>query len=205
MSLKFRTVVADSNIANYSSSETGHRLQLRLDREGRVELGFDLGQRLQVIETAKEEYHDGEWHSASFIVNNIKNNDGDYVVQFTVDGKTRLSKMSDSFKFAGSVNIGFGFTGCMRDIKINDYDLYSVPKTPERLDDVYKVSDIGVVKNSCSLKDYCNPNPCMNGGKCNQTEDNVVCNCKSTLYEGSTCHRRKLCEYFAPGDFFFLD
>lgn len=189
MSLKFRTVVADSNIANYSSSETGRRLELRLDREGRVELGFDLGKRLQVIETAKENYHDGEWHSVSFVVDNVKIND-DYVVKFTVDGKTRLSKTSDFFKFAGKVNIGFGFTGCMRDIMINGFDLYNVPKTQEREDDVFKVSDIGVVKNSCSLKDYCNPNPCMNGGKCNQTEDNIVCNCKSTLYEGSTCHRR---------------
>ena len=191
MSLKFRTVVADSVIANYTHGITGHRLQLKLDREGRVELGFDLGQRLQVIETAKENYHDGEWHTASFNVNNEKNAENSYIVKFVVDGKTRLSKMSEAFQFAGKINIGFGFTGCMRDIKINNYDLYRVPKTPDRPNDVYKVSDIGVRKNSCSLKDYCNPNPCQNGGKCNQTEDNVVCNCKGTLYEGSTCHRRK--------------
>lgn len=191
MSLKFRTVVADSVIANYTHHATGHRLQLKLDREGRVELGFDLGQRLQIIETAKENYHDGEWHSASFLVNNVKNTDNSYVVEFVVDGKTRLSQMSEAFKFEGKVNIGFGFTGCMRDIKINNNELYSVPKNPDRTNDVFKVSDIGVVMNACSLKDYCNPNPCQNGGKCNQTEDNVVCNCKGTLYEGSTCHRRK--------------
>ncbi|XP_066924868.1 EGF and laminin G domain-containing protein-like [Clytia hemisphaerica] len=188
MSLKFRTVVSDSVIANYTHIRTGQRLQLKLDREGRVELGFDLGHRLQVIETAKEKYHDGEWHSASFVVNNVKNGES-YEVEFVVDGKTRLSKMSDIFKFEGAVNVGFGFTGCMRDIKINNYELYRVPKKADNLNDVFRISDIGVVKNYCSLKDYCNPNPCQNGGKCNQTEDNIVCDCRGTLYEGSTCHR----------------
>ena len=79
----------------------------------------------------------------------------------------------------------------MRDIKINDDPIERVRIDPSDNKGVFKFYDIGVVYNSCSLKDYCNPNPCQNGAKCNQTEDNVMCDCHDTLYEGSTCHRRK--------------
>ena len=58
-------------------------------------------------------------------------------------------------------------------------------------DKFFSVYDIGVQYGGCSLKDYCSPNPCQHGGRCNQTEDNIVCNCRDTLYEGSTCHRGK--------------
>lgn len=190
--LKFRTVISDITIANYTTKVTGERLELRLDRKGKVALQFEFSGTTQIIETAREEYHDGQWHSASFEVDNIANPpDNDYIVKFTVDQKQRLSKMGKEFPFDGTVNIGFGFTGCMRDIFINDQDIYRLPRTTESTNDYFRVSDIGVIHNACSLKDYCNPNPCQNGGKCNQTEDNIVCDCKGTLYEGSTCHRRK--------------
>ena len=191
MALKFRTVISEITIGNYTGEESGERLELRLSRKGRVVLSFDFGKTTQIIETAKEEYHDGQWHSAEFEVDNKPTSDNEYIIRFVVDGKTQLSKMSSSFKFDGHINVGFGFTGCMRDILINDQDIYKLQRSEEKPNDYFKVSDIGVVHNFCSLKDYCNPNPCQNGGKCNQTEDNVVCDCRTTLYEGSTCHRRK--------------
>lgn len=186
--LKFRTVVSAQTLTNYTTKGTGERIQLRLDRKGRVTLGVDVDSNMQMIETAKTGYHDGEWHDVSFLLDNQQTEGGAYTARFTVDGKTRLSMLSENFKFDGYVNIGFGFTGCMRDIKIND-DVLERVRVSKNANEYFPLADIGVLYNQCSLKDYCNPNPCQNGGKCNQTEDNIVCDCRDTLYEGSTCHR----------------
>ena len=187
ISLMFRTVISDQTLANYTNKVTGERIQFRIDRKGRISLSIDIEDNTQVIETAKDNYHDGEWHHSSFEIDNKLTSDNTYIAKFTTDGKMRLSTLSIEFKFNGYVHIGFGFTGCMREIQINDQ---SVDKVATNVaDKFFTVNDVGVVHNFCSLKDYCNPNPCSNGGKCNQTEDNIVCDCRDTLYEGSTCHR----------------
>ena len=187
--MKFRTVISDQTLANYTTKVTGERIQFRIDRKGRIALSIDINDNTQVIETAKENYHDGEWHSVFFELDNKVTADTNYLARFATDGKVRLSTLSSAFTFNGFVHIGFGFTGCMREIKINDQPVEKVQKNPKIADQFFTIHDIGVVHNSCSLKDYCNPNPCYNGGKCNQTEDNIVCDCRDTLYEGSTCHR----------------
>lgn len=192
LSLKFRTVINEQILANYTTINTGKQIMLQIDRQGRVVLKFDEGQFTQFIETSKENFHDGEWHSVAFNLPNVLTPEQYYEAQFTVDGKTRLAKLTNKIDFEGHVNIGFGFTGCMRDILVNDQEIHKIRRNPEVANDFFQINDVGVIYNSCSLKDYCNPNPCMNGGKCNQTDDNIVCNCKGTLYEGSTCHRRKL-------------
>lgn len=196
--LKFRTVISEQVLANYTGKVGGNAITFGIDRKGRIELKVDIPTdqvigkpNKQVVQTAKENYHDGEWHEASFYLENTPNTDNKYIGQFTVDKKTRLFELSKKLTFFGTVNVGFGFTGCMRDIKINDDPMERVRVDPPNNEPVFKFYDIGVVYNSCSLKDYCNPNPCQNGAKCNQTEDNVMCDCHDTLYEGSTCHRRK--------------
>jgi len=193
--LMFRTVIAEQVLTNYSTISTGESIQFRMDRKGRLEIAIDVpaeivgGSNVQVIQTAKEDYHDGEWHSASFNIENKLNAENKFLGEFTVDGKTRLFVMSKKFFFNGYVNVGFGFTGCMKDIKINSDPVHKIRRDPKKNDEFFTINDIGVVHNQCSLKDYCNPNPCQNGGRCNQTEDNIVCACEGTLYEGSTCHR----------------
>ena len=38
-------------------------------------------------------------------------------------------------------------------------------------------------------KSQCYINPCLNGGKCTETEDGgFVCNCTETFYRGKTCN-----------------
>lgn len=186
ISIMFRTVISDQTLANYTSIRTGQRIQFRIDRSGRISLSIDIDNNIHIIETSKENYHDGEWHHSYFEINN-ELQDGRYLAKFSTDGKTRLSTLSSSFLFNGNVHIGFGYTGCLNDVRINDQPIHQV-ETNEA-NKFFTIYDIGVVHNACSLKDYCNPNPCKNGGKCNQTEDNIVCNCRDTLYEGSTCHR----------------
>ena len=191
VALKFRTVISDQVLANYSTIKTGEMVELRIDRKGHVTLRVDVGFDSQVIQTSKPGYHDGEWHDVSFDIDNKESEGQNYQWKFQVDGKTRYSALAKKFNFDGYVNIGFGFAGCMRDILINDNDIMKVVRDPKVSNEYFTVSDIGVIHNSCSLKDYCNPNPCKNGGKCNQTDDNIVCDCRNTLYEGSTCHRGK--------------
>ena len=195
--MKFRTVISQQILANYTTKGTGEKVQLMIDRKGKLILGIDFDDNTQIIETAKEGYHDALWHSVMFEIDNKITAEGGYLLKFEVDGKTRLSEMSTAFKFDGMLNIGFSFTGCMRDIKINNDPIKQVrldALTAKKLGKKYfNVSDVGVVEGQCSLKDYCTPNPCQNGGKCNQTEDNIVCDCKNTLYEGSTCHRGMSC------------
>ena len=187
--LKFRTVISEQIIANYTTKYTGEKVQLKIDRKGKLVLGIDIDDNTQVIETAKEGYHDSLWHSVAFEIDNKATAEGEYQLKFEVDGKTRLSAMSKAFYFNGFVNVGFSFTGCMRDLKINNDPIEKIRMNPKKSNEYFRIEDVGVVHGQCSLKDYCTPNPCQNGGKCNQTEDNIVCDCKNTLYEGSTCHR----------------
>ena len=189
ISMMFRTVISDQTLANYTTKITGERIQFRIDRKGRIALRIDIKDNTQVIETARENYHDGEWHKVSFEIDNKLTADNSYIAKFSTDGKIRLSTLSSAFMFNGFVHVGFGFTGCLRDVLINDQPVYKVQKSANIANGFFKTNNVGVVHNFCSLKDYCNPNPCSNGGKCNQTEDNIVCDCRDTLYEGSTCHR----------------
>ena len=191
MELKFRTVVNEQILANYTTIQTADRIQLMIDRKGRVAVGVEFNSNMQIFQTVKENYHDGEWHNASFEIDNVASTDNTYILKFTVDGKTRLSTLNNAFYFNGFINIGFGFTGCMRDVKINDDDIKSVRRDLKDTKQFFTYEDAGVIYNSCSLRDYCNPNPCQNGASCNQTEDDIKCDCQNTLYEGSTCHRRK--------------
>ena len=46
-----------------------------------------------MIETAREDYHDGEWHEVSFEIDNKETAEGSYIAKFTTDGKMRLSTL----------------------------------------------------------------------------------------------------------------
>jgi len=192
MEMKFRTVVNEQTLANFTHLDSGESVELRINRKGRVTLQLDQDSKVKIIETAKEDFHDNEWHSVKFEIDNQETTDKSYIASFTVDGKTRYTQLNQKIKFDGYINLGFGFTGCMRDIKINDDEINRVRRSlTENQEQYFNVSDVGVVYDYCSVRDFCNPNPCQNSGKCNQTDDNFICNCEGTLYEGSTCHRRK--------------
>ena len=117
--LMFRTVISDQTLANYTARD-GSKIQFRLDRKGRVSIILDIKQNTIILETSKENYHDGEWHSTSFDIDSSKTDQQTTMntISFSADKKTRLAPIAHKFTFNGWVNIGFGFTGCMRDVKV---------------------------------------------------------------------------------------
>ena len=181
LKLDFRTVIAEQIIANYTNSHT-RVMDLQIDREGRLVLGVTVentGSRL-VVKTGKPNFHDGEWHTVEFF---ITNRAPSYDAEFVVDGVKRRSKFNQPFVFdRGPLHFGFGFTGCMKNFFLNDQAL-----------DYSKLQKVSVLMGKCNLKDFCTPNPCMNGGKCNQTDTIFRCDCRHIPYKGSACSH---CKYF---------
>eukprot|EP00794_Sanderia_malayensis_P003719 gene3719-4239_t len=178
----FRTVVSEQTVANYTNSFM-KVLRLAVNREGRLVLGVTVensGSHL-VMKTAKQKFHDGKWHSVEFF---ISNNPPDYEAEFTVDGVKRRSKLKNKYIFdKGPLHFGHGFTGCMKNLVLND-----------RVVDYTKLQKVAVMLGKCNLKDYCTPNPCINGGKCNQTDTNFRCDCRHTPYTGSCCNQGEVFE-----------
>eukprot|EP00794_Sanderia_malayensis_P003718 gene3718-4238_t len=175
----FRTVVSEQVVANYTNSFM-KVLRLTVNREGRLVLGVTVensGSHL-VMKTAKQKFHDGKWHSVEFF---ISNNPPDYEAEFTVDGVKRRSKLKNKYIFdKGPLHFGHGFTGCMKNLVLND-----------RVVDYTKLQKVAVMLGKCNLNDYCTPNPCINGGKCNQTDTNFRCDCRHTPYTGSCCSQAR--------------
>ena len=126
MEMKFRTVVNDQTLANYTHLHTGESIELRVNRKGQVVLQMDQDKQVKMIETARENFHDNQWHEVAFEIDNSESTEKTFMAKFVVDGKTRFSRLNNRVNFDGNVNIGFGFTGCMRDVKINDDDIDKV-------------------------------------------------------------------------------
>ncbi len=179
----FRTVVSDQKVVNYTN--VGKRtIELSVNREGRLVLGLiveNTGSHL-VMKTAKQQFHDGKWHSVEFL---ITNKAPGYDAEFIVDGVKRRSQLNNPFLFnGGPLHFGFGYTGCMKNLVLNDRNL-----------DYTKLQKVAVMMGKCPLKDFCTPNPCIEGGKCNQTDTIFRCDCRHTPYTGTCCSQCKLYFY----------
>ena len=175
----FKTVIAQQIMMNYTNNR-GAKLELGIKRNGKLFLGIqaDNQQNSQVMETAKKEFHDSEWHTAEYFISNKKPN---YEAEFIVDGVKRKTRLPAPYTFnAGPLNFGYGYTGCMRNLQINKRNV-----------DYTKMANVATIFGRCALKDFCTPNPCINGGKCNQTDTNFLCECRHTAYTGSCCQKCK--------------
>ena len=181
----FRTVIAEQIVANYTNKLT-KVLDLTIDREGRLVLGATVettGSHL-IMKTAKPNLHDGKWHTAEFFISNREPN---YDAEFTVDGIKRRAKFMNRFIFdGGPLHMGFGFTGCMKNFFLNDRAL-----------DYTQLQKVSIIMGKCNLKDFCTPNPCINGGKCNQTDTFFRCDCRHIGYKGSCCSECKVFSLFS--------
>eukprot|EP00795_Rhopilema_esculentum_P014177 gene14177-5183_t len=153
----FRTVIPDQVVANYTNKLT-KVLDLTLDRQGRLVLGATVektGSHL-VMKTGKPNLHDGTWHTVELFLSNREPN---YDAEFIVDGVKRRSKFLNPFIFdGGPLHFGFGFTGCMKNLLLNG-----------RAVDYTQMQKVSVIMGKCNLKDFCTPNPCINGARFNYT------------------------------------
>ena len=129
--------------------------------------------------------NDGRWHSVNlYFTNNFLN--------FTIDYTPEIAKfnfkfleLGNKFYFGGLEN-GYSvpffrvpnFIGCMKNIRINTIDL-----TSSNLN-LYN----NIEFNTCKINDRCSPNPCENGGICQQNSFTFTCDCTNTGYGGSICH-----------------
>ena len=170
--LDFRTNILQQVMVNYTYQNA--RFQLGLTRKGKVYTSVDINGNPSRIETAKKDFNDGQWHTLEYY---LSNKAPSYEVEFIVDGVKRKSRLGGEYKFnGGPLNFGFGYTGCMKNLVLNKRNV-----------DYTRLENIATMFGKCNLKDFCTPNPCLHGGKCNQTDSNFLCECRHTPYTGSCC------------------
>ena len=126
---------------------------------------------------SEQKVNSGNWHNIEYSI-------GASSFSLTVDNKSPSSKTPVTFPadFFGTQAIAGGFTGCMRDLKINNEE-----KKPLK-----GVSDIkNVETDSCNITDLCIFSPCLNKGSCSQDGRSFTCDCTTSGYQAPMCQFRK--------------
>ncbi|XP_033624263.1 neurexin-4-like [Asterias rubens] len=201
ISLKFRTFGADGLfISNPQESVSG----------GYINVGLIDGTPFVVMKTGSNpatslpgegsDLNDGKWHSIRLeMTNNI--------FKWTVDGETGIIQRDFSLRTGEDYFIGGasdssqtgdmpGFRGCMKDVYLGNtkVDFMSVLTGTMPSGAINEGVDI----DTCSLVDWCSPNPCANGGTCETDWDTFTCKCIGTGYTGTTCsvsQHGSFCQY----------
>ncbi|KAJ8376185.1 hypothetical protein SKAU_G00067650 [Synaphobranchus kaupii] len=90
-----------------------------------------------------------------------------------------------------SVSHGGYFKGCMQDLRLNSRRLQFFPvSTPVRS---YAMERLVGVTRGCAGDNYCNKNPCHNGGMCYSIWDDFTCTCPPNT-AGRRCEEVQWCE-----------
>lgn len=145
--------------------------------------------------------HDGEWHRVNASIIGPQ-------VSFQLDGKRMTKTLNNSqhlmLDFANKSRLkiflgGFegdkilpGFIGCLLNLQIDSQKI-----TLKNLKASEKTNDN--LKDTCRLRNRCEPNQCENGGRCSQDWKNYYCDCENTKFEGKRCEIpifKPTCEYY---------
>lgn len=181
---EFRTHDEDG-ILLYHEFQEGGNIRAFLDKDGYVnyQLTDQSGQKIEdkVRNTAVEytsSFSDGLWHAFSVVANQE-------MLNVTVDMNSKVSSRTLQLKkgadyYIGGYTVGISFRGCIRNIE-RDYKPLDLKGTE------FTSKDIQV--GTCGLLDRCTPNPCENGGICDQDWNTFTCDCGTSGYEGAVCHR----------------
>lgn len=181
---EFRTHDEDG-ILLYHEFQEGGNIRAFLDKDGYVnyQLTDQNGQKIEdkVRNTAVEytsSFSDGLWHTFSVVANQE-------MLNVTVDMNSKVSTRTLQLKkgadyYIGGYTVGISFRGCIRNIE-RDYKPLDLKGTD------FTSKDIQV--GTCGLLDRCTPNPCENGGICDQDWNTFTCDCGTSGYEGAVCHR----------------
>ncbi|XP_071954470.1 pikachurin-like [Antedon mediterranea] len=180
MTIKFKTMDRDGILVFGSQMESprGDFFSLEL-RDGMIEFRFSLGLP-EVKITSKSEIDLMDWHTITIKRdNNIANMVIDGGERLTIVAEDTYRKMSLNQKIyigghtvdAYHKNEGKGLTGCIEELKINDY-IFDMRQTP--LGDAINGIDVG----ECS-SGLCMADACVNGGSCVVTSTmNYQCLCQ---------------------------
>ena len=147
------------------------------------------------------ELDDGGWHKVNASVRGRE-------VRLQLDDKIRTEPLNQSrplmLDFANKARLKIflgafeerdfpGFVGCVYNLQIDSHRI-KVNNLKKR----GKHTNINL-RNTCRLRNRCQPNPCKNRGICTQTWDRFYCNCKYTVFEGERCDisiYKATCEYY---------
>ena len=152
----------------------------------KIQFRYEAGYGLQVIEKyTGTMLNDNLWHSVHVERNRREaylkvDNQSPVTLPLMPDMQFRPFHFTYNFSIGSSVNFEDGFVGCMRGLTVNGvlYDL--VGKI------LNKEFTYGL---SIGCEEKCNPNPCLNGGECQEFYDHYYCECGRTSQRGYICGR----------------
>ena len=125
----------------------------------------------------------GNWHTVEYGISAS-------FISLTVGTKPQTSKppgVSFPNNFFGDKVTAGGFTGCMRDLKING----QLKKPVKGVDTIKNVET-----DSCNITDMCIFSPCLNKGSCSQTGKTFTCDCSASGHKPPMCQFRKYAQIF---------
>ena len=151
---------------------------------GKVFLKIRMSVHGQTIELSRGKgLNNGDWHYLSVVVNET-------VVRLKVDQlpelvhfnpELRQPKNKYNYVFIGYAPRSPNFVGCIHDLRVDDKQI-----------DLLRSWDFrhGNLRNDCTLKSNCFPNPCLHCGKCNQVRSGgFSCDCEGTFHLGRLCEK----------------
>ena len=176
-SFKFRSYKKFGTLLKHVNGNNGFEISYRERNIGlNVKIGSTNTDVPVAFSSSEQKVNSGNWHTIEYSIGSLS-------FSLTVDNKTPSSRSGRlPADFFGTQVIAGGFTGCMRDLKINNEE-----KKPTK-----GVSDIkNVETDSCNITDLCIFSPCLNKGSCSQDGRTFTCDCSTSGYKAPMCQFRK--------------
>ena len=178
-SFKFRTYKKFGTLLKQTNGSNGFTLSYK---ERYIELNVKIGNGGSGVSLTfganEQKVNSGNWHTIKFDISAS-------LFSLTFGTKTPITTaptVAFPANFFSTKAIAGGFTGCMRDLKVNGEE-----KKP-----VKGVSDIkNVETDSCNITDLCIFSPCLNKGSCSQDGRSFTCDCSTSGYKSPMCQFRK--------------
>lgn len=178
-SFKFRSYQKSGTLLKQVNGNNGFTISYRERYIGlSVKIGNTETDVSKTYSANEQKVNSGNWHSVEFGISELQ-------LSLKVGTKAPTTKSpSESLpaNFFGDEATAGGFTGCMRDLKINGEE-----KKPQKA-----VQDLkNVETDRCNITDLCIFTPCLNKGSCSQDGRSFTCDCSTSGYEGAVCQFRK--------------
>ena len=178
-SFKFRSYQKSGNLLKQVNGNNSFTISYR---ERWIGLNVKIGNTqtdVSMTFTANEQkVNSGNWHTIEFGISASS-------LSLKVGTKTPTLKAPGETvpaDFFGAEAIAGGFTGCMRDLKINNEE----KKPLKGVSAINKVETDG-----CNITDLCIFSPCLNKGSCSQDGRTFECDCSTSGYKLPVCQFRK--------------